>query len=153
MVNGERTMDRGQCLPMLRHCAALVAQVSLLWVASYVGHEVVELAHLPLPGCVAGMLVMFAALSSGVLPLRFVEKGAGLLVRNLPLFFVPMAVGFVDQGHLLATHGVAIFAALVASAALGFAVTGRVAQYVIGRQTRTSRDTWSTHAAARLGLR
>jgi holin-like protein len=150
MVNGEHTMDRGQGIALLRRAAAVVAQVSLLWVASFVGHEAVELAHIPLPGCVAGMLVMFAALSSGVLPLRFVEQGAGLLIRNLPLFFVPMAVGFVNQGHLLAAHGVAIFVALVASAAIGFAVTGRVAQYVIGRQTGSSRDTWRTHASARL---
>jgi holin-like protein len=138
---------------MVRRSATLVAQVSLLWIASYVGHEAVELAHLPLPGCVAGMLVMFAALSSGVLPLRFVEKGAGLLVRNLPLFFVPMAVGFVNQGHLLAAHGVAIVVALVASAAVGFAVTGRVAQYVIGRQAGSSRDMWRSHASARLNHR
>jgi holin-like protein len=124
----------------------LVAQVALLWVASVVGHKAVEVAHLPLPGNVAGMLVMFAALSCGVLPLRFVEEGAGLLVRNLPLFFVPMAVGFLTQGHLLAAHGLAIAVALVGSVALGFAVTGRVAQYVMGRQRGTPLRKWTTHA-------
>jgi holin-like protein len=146
-VNIEQAMRQG--LTLLRRSAAVVAQVSLLWVASYVGHEAVELAHLPLPGNVAGMLVMFAALSSGLLPLRFVEEGAGLLVRNLPLFFVPMAVGFLNQGHLLATRGVAIAVALVGSAAFGFAVTGRVAQYMTGRRRRSPAGTRRTHASTR----
>jgi holin-like protein len=115
---------------MFRHFAAIGAQVALLWFMSWVGHESVALLHLPLPGNVAGLLLTFLALLCGVLPLRFVEQGAGLLVRNLPLFFVPLAVGFVTQGHLLATHGFAILAALIGSAAVGFAVTGRVAQFV-----------------------
>lgn len=151
MVNSEKIAGRVPAFVL--QAVTLIAQVSLLWAASFVGHEVVELAHLPLPGCVAGLLVMFAALSSGVIPLRFVEQGADLLVRNLPLFFVPLAVGFVTQGRLLATHGVPIFVALVASAALGFAVTGRIAQCVIERQGKSAPTTWRTHAAARLGHR
>jgi len=147
VANIEQTVPQG--LVLLRRSAAVAAQVSLLWVASYVGHEAVKLGHLPLPGNVAGLLVMFAALSCGVLPLRFVEEGAGLLVRNLPLFFVPMAVGFLTQGHLLATHGVAIAVALVGSAAFGFAVTGRVAQHMMGRRRRSPYGTWRIHAATR----
>lgn len=153
MLNSEHAMDPGQGLVLLRRSAAMVAQVSLLWLASYLGHQAVELAHLPFPGNVAGLLVTFAALSSGVLPLRFVEEGAGLLVRNLPLFFVPMAVGFLTQGHLLAMHGVAIVVALIASAAVGFAVTGRVAQHLIGLRRRSPPETWRTHAATRRGHR
>jgi holin-like protein len=147
VANIEQAMRQG--LTLLRRSAAVVAQVSLLWVASYVGHGAVELARLPLPGNVAGLLVMFAALSSGLLPVRFVEEGAGLLVRNLPLLFVPMAVGFLTQGRLLATHGVAIAVALVGSAALGFAVTGRVAQYVMGCRRRSPTGARRTHAATR----
>ena len=146
VVSSGDTRHRGQGLVWVRHAATLIPQIALLWVASDVGHEAVEFAHLPLPGNVAGMLVMFVALSCGVLPLRFVEEGAGLLVRNLPLFFVPMAVGFLTQGHLLATHGVAIAVALIGSLALGFAVTGRVAQYVMGYRRRETPGKWTAHA-------
>jgi putative effector of murein hydrolase LrgA (UPF0299 family) len=61
-----------------------------------------------------------------------------LLVRNLPVFFVPLAIGFVTEGRLIAAHGFAVLAILVASAAVGFAVTGRVAQFVSGLQRKRS---------------
>ncbi len=114
----------------LRRFAVVGGQIGLLWFMSWVGHELVTLLHLPLPGNVAGMLLTFLALTCGLLPIRFVEDGAGMLIRNLPLFFVPLAAGVVGQGQLLAAQGVAILANLVASAAVGFAVTGRVAQFV-----------------------
>ena len=100
-VNSKSTLPQTRSVLLLRQFATIAAQVALLWFMSRAGHEVVALLHLPLPGNVAGMLLTFAALMSGVLPLRFVEQGAGLLVRNLPLFFVPLAVGFVTQGQLL----------------------------------------------------
>jgi len=120
----------------LRDLAGTAAQVGLLWMFSWAGHEMVEALGLPLPGNVAGMLLAFLALCAGALPLRFVERGAGLLVRNMPMFFVPLAAGFVDQAPLLAAHGFAIVATLLASAAIGFAVTGHAAQIVARLQRK-----------------
>jgi holin-like protein len=137
----------------LRECLAIAAQVALLWLLSRIGHEVVTRLQLPLPGNVAGLLLTFLALTCGVLPLRFVERGAGLLVRNLPLFFVPLAVGFVTQGHLLAAHGFAILATLIGSSAVGFAVTGRVAQFVTRWQVYAAAALREPHAQTRLDRR
>jgi holin-like protein len=149
----QRTVTQLCGMPMLRQFAAIAAQIALLWFISRAGHEIVALIHLPLPGNVAGMLLTFAALSSGVLPLRFVEQGAGLLVRNLPLFFVPLAVGFVTQGQLLAAHGFAIVATLIGSAFVGFAVTGRVAQLVTSLQGKAAIAIRSNHVETRLDRR
>ena len=91
------------------------------------------------------MLITFAALSCDVLPVRYVEQGAGVLVRNLPLFFVPLAVGFVSQQELIVAHGIGILAALLGSAALGFAVTGRAAQCVIRLQGKAGVAVRSRH--------
>jgi holin-like protein len=124
---------------MVRQFAAVTAQVGLLWFMSWLGHQVVAFFQLPMPGNVAGLLLTFLALTGRVLPLRVLEPGAGLLVRNLPVFFVPLAVGFVTEGRLLAAHGFAIVATLVVSAAIGFAVTGRMAQLVSDRQGRRHR--------------
>jgi holin-like protein len=123
---------------MVRRCAEVTAQVGLLWFMSWLGHQIVAFLHLPMPGNVAGLLLTFLALTGGVLPIRFVEPASALLVRNLPVFFVPLAIGFVTQGRLIAAHGFAVLAILVASAAVGFAVTGRVAQFVSSLQRNRS---------------
>jgi holin-like protein len=142
-VNSKLILLQSRGETLLRSFATIAAQIALLWFMSWAGHEIVVRLYLPLPGNVAGMLLTFAALTSGVLPLRLVDEGGGLLVRNLPLFFVPLAVGFVTQGPLLAAQGFAIVATLVGSAAVGFAVTGRVAQLVNrlqGKATVTTRN-------------
>jgi len=152
-MNSKPTSPQTRNVLLLRQLATIAGQVALLWFMSRAGHEVVALLHLPLPGNVAGMLLTFAALMSGVLPLRFVEQGAGLLVRNLPLFFVPLAVGFVTQGQLLAAHGFAIAATLIGSAAIGFAVTGRAAQLVTRLQVKSTVVVRSHHAETHLDRR
>jgi holin-like protein len=128
-----------------RRLALVAAQIALLSFMSWVGHGIVVLLHLPLPGNVAGMLLTFAALSCDVLPVRYVEQGAGVLVRNLPLFFVPLAVGFVTQHELLAAHGIGILATLLGSAAVGFAVTGHAAQCVTRLQGKATIAIGSRH--------
>ena len=149
----QRTVTPIRGIPTFLQWAGMSAQVALLWLMSWAGHEVVALIHLPLPGNVAGMLLTFAALTSGLLPLRFIERGSGLLVRNLPLFFVPLAVGFVTQGQLLAANGVAIVATLIGSAFVGFAVTGRVAQLVTSLQGNAPIAIRSCHVETRLDRR
>ncbi len=144
-MNSKSELHQIRGVSLLRSFATIVAQVVLLWLMSWAGHEIVMRLRLPLPGNVAGMLLTFAALTSGILPLRVVEEGGVLLVRNLPLFFVPLAVGFVTQGPLLAAHGFGIVATLVGSAAIGFAVTGRVAQLVTRLQGKSTVHIGSHH--------
>lgn len=137
-MNIDRIGVSSQTGGTVRRCAVVTAQVGLLWFMSWLGHQLVAFLHLPMPGNVAGLLLTFLALTGGVLPIRFVEPAAALLVRNLPVFFVPLAIGFVTEGRLIAAHGFAVLAILVASAAVGFAVTGRVAQFVSGLQRKRS---------------
>jgi holin-like protein len=137
-LNVDRMHASTRTEDMVRRCAAVTAQVAVLWFMSWLGHQIVAFLHLPMPGNVAGLLLTFLALTSGVLPIRFVEPASALLVRNLPVFFVPLALGFVTQGRLIAAHGFAVLVILVTSAAVGFAITGRVAQFVAGLQRNRS---------------
>jgi holin-like protein len=112
----------------------LCAQIALLWLVSWLGHEAVDLLKLPLPGSVVGLLLMFALLHAGIVPLSFVEQGAGLLLRHLALFFIPIAVGMMSFWALWQSSGLAILADLLISAAVGFAVTGLLCQALPRRQ-------------------
>ena len=138
---------------MARRFAAIAAQVALLWFMSWVGHEIVALLNLPRPGSVAGLLLTLLSLSHGVPPLCFVEQGAGPLVRNLPLFVVPLTVGFLPQWRLPTAHGFALLAARIGSAAGGFAVTGRLAQFVTHLLHDATVAARRPHAETRLARR
>jgi len=51
----------------------------------------------PIPGGVIGAIVLATLLLTEVLPLRWFEDGADLLLKNLGLFFVPAAVVAMRQ--------------------------------------------------------
>ena len=102
--------------------------LALLTLLSYqlVGEVVVRAAHLPLPGPVLGMLLLFVTLLlRGGVPRDLGEVSSGLLA-HLSLLFVPAGVGVVRYLPLLRDEGLALGAVLVLSTLLTLAVTGAV---------------------------
>ena len=65
-----------------------------------------------LPGSLWGMLLLFLALRLG-LPEDGVAPAAGVLLRWMPLFFVPVGVGVLAWRELLLAHLGAVAIALV----------------------------------------
>lgn len=113
-----------------RRLAAIIVQLGLLLALNHLGAALVEALAIPLPGTVAGMMLLFAALALGLVPLSWVEEAATLLIRHLAFFFIPIAVGLMTFGELIARDGLALLAALAVSAAVGIGVTGWMVQTI-----------------------
>jgi holin-like protein len=108
--------------------AILILELWGLWVLNKLGYAVVALLHVPLPGNVAGMLLLFGLLCTGIVPERLFERSSTLLARHLPFFFVPIAVGLMNLGPTLIAEGWLLILVLVASASVGLCATGWIAQ-------------------------
>lgn len=106
----------------------MVLELAGLWGMNKLGYLVVARLHVPLPGNVAGMLLLFGLLCIGVVPERLFERSSTLLARHLPFFFVPIAVGLMNLGSTFMSQGWVLLGVLVASAAAGLCATGWVAQ-------------------------
>jgi len=86
----------------------------------------VALTHLPLPGPVLGMVILFIGLTlRHSPPTGFVETVRGLL-SHLSLLFVPAGVGVTAHLGLLARDGLALGAALIVSTGITIAVTAKL---------------------------
>ena len=107
---------------------SLLAQIAALFVINKLGYLVAGALHLPLPGNLLGMLFLLLLLGTGVVPLRWIEASASLLIRHLAFFFVPITVGLMSFGELVQDNGPAILLTLVLSAAVGILVAGRSSQ-------------------------
>lgn len=89
--------------------------------------EVLHLAlHLPVPGPVIGMVMLFAGLLLKGRSPPDLDKTAFALLDHLSLLFVPAGVGVMLYVHLLATEWRPVLAALVGSTIAAIAVTGWV---------------------------
>lgn len=87
---------------------------------------------LPIPASVYCLLLMVAALKTGLLKLDQVRETGLFLTGIFPLLFVPAAAGVVELGSQLINLLLPAVLAIVPITALVMAVTGMVAQKCAG---------------------
>jgi putative effector of murein hydrolase LrgA (UPF0299 family) len=83
------------------------------------GEALSRYAHVPLPGPVVGMLLLFVALTLRAPLAATLARGGDLLLRWMALFFVPAGVGVMTELHVLRAEWLPVCVALVGSTAIG----------------------------------
>jgi putative effector of murein hydrolase LrgA (UPF0299 family) len=106
----------------------LLLAFAALLVFQCLGEGVVFLFGLPVPGPVAGMLLLLAALVAWPRLHEVVEAGANELLRHLSLLYVPAGVGVIAAAVSGRGQWLAIAASVVLSTLATMAVTGLVLQ-------------------------
>ncbi|KUO94728.1 hypothetical protein ATW55_02095 [Ferroacidibacillus organovorans] len=105
-------------------------QIAILWAFSLSGSWLAKHLALPIPGSLIGMTILFIALHQNWLPMRFVDKGASFLLGQLLLFFIPSAVGIVNEGALIRQDGWQMLLIIGVSTLLVMVMTGFVAERI-----------------------
>jgi len=90
----------------------------LLLVFQFLGEMLVHFTGLPIPGPVAGMVLLLLALALRASALQRVAPAANLLIGNLVLLFFPIGVGIVLEWDRYAAHGTALLASVIGGTAL-----------------------------------
>lgn len=98
------------------------------------GEVLAAVLPLPVPASVYGLLLMAAALKTGLLKLDQVRETGLFLTGIFPLLFVPAASGVMELGSQLAEVFVPVLIAIIPITALVMAVTGMVAQHFASGQ-------------------
>lgn len=96
------------------------------------GEVLAAVLPLPIPASVYGLLLMVAALKTGLLRLEQVRETGLFLTGIFPLLFVPAAAGVMELGSQLIDLLLPAVLAIVPITALVMAVTGMVAQKCAG---------------------
>ncbi|MEK4029757.1 CidA/LrgA family protein [Pseudobacillus sp. FSL P4-0506] len=118
----------------MRNGCLFIVQLAFLWLIYELGQFISGFFHLPVPGNVLGMLILFLLLSFKIVKIRWIEKGALFLNTHLAFFFIPIAVGLMTFMPLLKESGGALAVILFGSSIIGMAVTGGVAQFLSAKQ-------------------
>ncbi len=113
-----------------------LGQVALLSGIYFLGNQIAVLGHLPVPGNVVGIVLLYTLLNLGVVPLAYVQDAADFLLKHLVFFFIPVAVDLMNWGGVFYKYGLALALAIVVSTILTFLGTGYIAQWLQkGEQT------------------
>ena len=101
-------------------------QIGLLAAIWFLADCAVRYFHLPLPANVTGMLALLALILLGWVRVEWFRAGAGWLLAEMLLFFVPAVVAVVNYQDLLLQEGWRIALVLVISTTLVLGVTALV---------------------------
>jgi holin-like protein len=106
----------------------MLEAITLIFCCQLAGELLIAALGAPVPGPVAGMVIMLVGLLiKGNVP-EALGDAADTLTANLSLLFVPAGVGVMLHADLISRNWVPLVVALVVSTALAMAVTGLVMQ-------------------------
>jgi holin-like protein len=119
-------------VPWLRTGLQLLALGALFAACQWV----VPRTGIPLPPGLLALLLLIGLLIGRVVPERAVAPGGDLLLRVLPVLFLPPGIGVIRELHVVRGHGLGLALVLLASLVVGQLVAGRVAQAMVDREQR-----------------
>lgn len=111
-----------------------ILQIIGLILINKAGFYIVDLLNLRIPGNVLGMILLFVLLWTRVVRLEWFEGAADFLVKHLSFFFVPVSVGLMTLGGMIAQSGIQLAVILVLSAIVGMVFAGGTSNLLIKRK-------------------
>lgn len=93
----------------------LARSAGILLLFLYLGKGIQYLSHLPIPGSIFGLLLLFLGLNLRLIPLDYVLPTGSFLLNYITLFFVPVGVGLLQYSDLLSIHWLTILVSSVIS--------------------------------------
>ncbi|WP_042347141.1 CidA/LrgA family protein [Bacillus massiliigorillae] len=108
----------------------IIVQIAILYVFLFIGNAMHTYAHIPLPGSIIGLLLLFLVLSLNILSVKWIERGAGFLLAFLPLLFVPTLVGIIKYPDLFYGKGLLVLLVVIISTLMTIVSAGKISQFV-----------------------
>lgn len=106
----------------------MALQIAALFGLSGIGTLISRWTHMPVPGSIWGLVILFLLLQFRIVKIHWIAKGGDWLIREMLLFFIPSSVGVMSYGSLLLHEGLQIVLTIVASTAIVMLTTGAIAE-------------------------
>lgn len=122
----------------LKKLARLATELAVLLAIYLLGCQMAVWFAWPIPGGVIGMVLLLLAFASGVVKPAALQMGAGLLMAEMLLFFIPALMSLLDYGALLRSDGWRILLVIGISTLMVMLVTAFTVELVV--RWRRSRE-------------
>jgi holin-like protein len=111
----------------------------LVIIVFYMVGRLINSYLLPLvPGSIIGMLLLFTVLMIfGEKLSQWLQEGAKLLIKYLPLFFVPVTVGIIQYDNLVSLFGLFFFSLMMASSFIVLVLVSSLLERTAGKKEKS----------------
>ena len=111
-------------------------QFCIILFVAFLGEILHCLIPLPVPASVYGLVLMFAALCTGILKTEQVSAAADLLIEIMPVMFIPAAAGLLNSWSLLRPVWIPFIVITLVSTIIVMGVTGQITQRMIQKDMK-----------------
>lgn len=118
----------------------IALQIVVLIAFYYAGEWLRQALHLPIPGSIIGMLLLWLALMIKLLPVRWIDSGAQFIQKFMPFIFIPATVGVMKFGQTFAGKGMLLVGCIMVSTLITMAVSSFTSQVLAQRQHKERKE-------------
>jgi len=111
-------------------------QFFIIMMFAFMGEIMAAFVPLPIAGPIWGLVLLFTALASGIVPLKWVENAADFVLGLLGLFFIAPAVGVIEIFDSIRPIWPLLALVLVLTYLASMLATGYVADALLGRRKK-----------------
>ena len=108
-------------------------QFMIILLFSFLGELLKFVLPFPVPASIYGLVLLFIALETRLLPLAAVKDAGKFMIEIMPLMFIPAGAGLIDAWDALRPICVQIVVIMVVSTIVVLIVSGHVPLFVMRR--------------------
>ncbi|MBW9153262.1 CidA/LrgA family protein [Clostridium estertheticum] len=101
-------------------------QLMIILIPYIIGTVLQITLHLPIPGAVIGLILLFLGLQIGIVKFEMIEELCEFLLSNMSFFFIPAGVGLMTAFGVLKGKWIPFIIIVVLSTCLVWIVTAFV---------------------------
>lgn len=114
----------------LKKALRLLVELAILCALFLLGGQLATWLGWPIPGGVMGLALLLLLFASGVLKPAMLQLGAGWLMAEMLLFFIPALMSLLDYGALIRDEGWRILLVIAVSTLMVMVVTALTVELV-----------------------
>ncbi|AAN70199.1 MULTISPECIES: CidA/LrgA family protein [Pseudomonas] len=115
---------------LLKKALRLLVELAVLCALFLLGGQIASWLGWPIPGGVMGLALLLILFASGVLKPAMLQLGAGWLMAEMLLFFIPALMSLLDYGALIREEGWRILLVIAVSTLIVMIVTAMTVEMV-----------------------
>ena len=115
---------------LLKKALRLLVELAILCSLFLLGGQLASWLGWPIPGGVMGLALLLILFASGVLKPAMLQLGAGWLMAEMLLFFIPALMSLLDYGSLIREEGWRILLVIAVSTLMVMVVTALTVELV-----------------------
>ncbi|MDE5415851.1 CidA/LrgA family protein [Alkalihalobacterium chitinilyticum] len=112
----------------------IIMHIAILYLFYWVGAWIQQTFDLFIPGSIIGMLLLFVLFATKVIKPKWIEYGTSLLLRHMPLLFLPVTVGVLNFLDVFSGKGFLLVIIALISTIIVMVCSGALSQLLATRK-------------------